>query len=329
MSDKIYVDLLLTNSITQNNSHPRIQFYESRSVPIVNDTSNYRMSITRFSLNTQLLPVFIPSMLTSTQTIYSITMTYGNNVNQQYMKYTTQNNTTMSDPEYYYVMNYQYVVYLMNECFNDCFNGLLNKPDCEPPKLSFDVNTQLLTLSYDPQFYGYNETNKINIFCNFSMNALLNSFPTYNIGTNVSFGKNIQFDLRMGVNGKLYQEFSSVAIWNPVSSIVFTSNLIPSVPSNTPPVQEYKDGILQINSSSNTTMNIVTDFIGNELVFKNNILYSPTVFRFIDLKPGSTIRDVDLQIYWRNKNNGLYVPLYMPSGGSCSVKIMFSKLGTD
>jgi hypothetical protein len=89
MTDKIYVDLLLTNAITQNNSHPRIQFFESRSIPILNDTSNYRMSITRFALNTQLLPVFIPSMqsISSSQTIYSISMTYGNNVFQQYMKY--------------------------------------------------------------------------------------------------------------------------------------------------------------------------------------------------------------------------------------------------
>ena len=329
MTDKIYVDLLLTNSVTQNASHPRIQFFESRSQPIVQNTSDYRMSITRFSLNTQLLPIFIPTMITTTQTIYSITMTYGNSTNQQYMKYASQNKISSSEPEYLYVMNYQYVVYLINQCFSDCLNGLLNKPEgCMPPTLSLDLSTQLLTLEYDPSYFGYNESNKINIYFNFAMNSLLNSFPTYNIGTN-NLGKNIQLDFRMGSNNKLFQEFSSVSIWNPVSSIVFTSNLIPVVSSNTPPVQIYKDGILQSTNSTNTTMNILTDFIGNDLVFKNNILYSPTVFRYLDLKPGATIRDMDLQVYWKNKNDGLMIPLYMPSGGSCSIKLMFSKLGYD
>ncbi len=329
MSDKIYVDLLLTNSVTQNSSHPRIQFFESRSQPIVNNTSYYRMSITRFSLNTQLLPVFIPSMMTSNQAIYSVTMTYGNNTNQQFMRYTSQNKVLPTEPEYLYVMNYQYVIVLINQCISDCFNGLINKPEgCSPPTLSLDLTTQLMTLNYDSSYFGYNENNKINIYLNFAMNSLINSFPTFNIGSN-NLGKNIQLDFRMGKDNKLFQEFSSLDIWNPVSSIVFTSNLIPVVSSNTPPVQIYKDGILQTSNSTNTTMNILTDFIGNDLVFKNNILYSPNIFRYLDLKPGATIRDMDLQIYWKNKNDGLMVPMYMPSGGSCSVKIMFSKLGTD
>ncbi len=190
-------------------------------------------------------------------------MTYGNITNQQYMKYTPQNKVNISEQEYYYVMNNQYVIYLINQCFADCMDGLMNKPEnCIAPKLKFDVASQLITLEYDPQFYGFNEKNKINIYFNFSMNALLNSLPAFNIGTN-NLGKNIQLDFRLGDNGKLYQEFSSVDIWNPVSSIVFTSNLIPVVGSNTPPVQLYQDGILQVNSSSNTTMNIITDFIGN------------------------------------------------------------------
>ena len=325
-SDRIYCDILLSNSITQNNSHPTVQFFESRSSALLNDTTNYKMSIIRFSLNTEMLPIFIPAMQNTNQTIYSITMEYNGKVQQQYMNYVPQGRTTIGSDDFYDIYNYQYVIYLMNECFRQCFSSLnLPMNGAKQPFISFDVQTQLCNIIFDENYYGFNEQNKINVYFNFSMNAILNTFPVFVHGNNLANGRNFQLDLRMMKNNILQQELSSVGLWNPVNSIVFTSNMIPIEPSANPPIQIYKDGILQTGTSSNTSLNVLTDFVGNDLLFKPYVIYSPTVYRYIDLKPNTEIRNIDLQVFWRDKNSGKYRPLYLASGGSCSVKLLFVK----
>jgi len=65
----------------------------------------------------------------------------------------------------------------------------------------------------------------------------------------------------------LSQDYSTIAIWNPISSVIFTSNLLPIYQSKTPPVQVYTDGTLKTSSSSFNFLNILTDFVGNDLDF--------------------------------------------------------------
>jgi hypothetical protein len=72
-----YYDALVSNYNSPNKQIPLI-FNDTRSSPLIKDTTGYCMSIVRFTLDTNLLPVFIPTMQTnsSTQTVYSITMQY-------------------------------------------------------------------------------------------------------------------------------------------------------------------------------------------------------------------------------------------------------------
>lgn len=75
------------------------------------------------------------------------------------------------------------------------------------------------------------------------------------------------------------QEYSTTMLWNPISSIVFTTNILPIYSSQTPPIQIFENGVLKNNSSNFNFLNILTDFIGNDLSFVPYIQYAPTVYR--------------------------------------------------
>ena len=174
-----YVDLLLTNSIqTHSNHRVALNFSQNQSQPVLKSTNGYQLSIIRFSLNTETLPIiFIPAMQSTTTTIYSFTMESNGKQFQQFMQFEPQNLNPVDPDEHYYVYNYQYVIYLMSKCLASCLAGLSALTICTTsvPTLTFDPTSQKCTLNIDNTTYGYNESNKINIYLNSSMYALLAS----------------------------------------------------------------------------------------------------------------------------------------------------------
>ena len=99
----IYYDCLISNYNSPNASIPLI-FNDTRSSPLIKDTTGYTMSIVRFTLDTNTLPVFIPTMQSgsTTETVYSITMVYNDVKYQQYMYFIPQNTSSLSS-SYYHV----------------------------------------------------------------------------------------------------------------------------------------------------------------------------------------------------------------------------------
>jgi hypothetical protein len=327
-----YIDLLLSNSVqTQANQRVAINFKQNVSQPILNSTNGYQLSIIRFSLNTETLPVFIPTMQNKTTTIYSITMEYNGQQYQKFMEFAPQNLNPVDADEYYYIYNYQYLIYLVNKCFADCYAGLNSvvtgtQLTGQTPTMSFDSATQKCTISFDTSDFGYNETNKINIYMNNAMYALFASLPS-SIMNKDNLGMDYQLDTRLTQSdGQLSQEYSTVPLWNPVSSIIFTSNLIPICHSEAPPIEVYENGSLLNNSSSSDKRSVITDFIANDLLFVPYIQYSASVYRYLSLKPNVPIGNLDLQVLWTDKRTGKLKPVYMGVGGACNVKILLSRI---
>jgi hypothetical protein len=291
------------------------------------------MSIVRFSLSTQTLPIFQPTVLDkasdANKTIYSFTMSYNGFTYQQYLQYEPQSNTSQNDEDYYNVYNYQYLTYLINQCMQQCLEGLslltFMDPSVTAPIVAFDISTKLFNVYFDTAYYGFNESGKINTYCNYSMMSILNTMPIYITKTN-NLGNNYLFDLRqLSSYGLLYQEISTNGNINPVSSILMTSNFLPCQPSIVGSFNAIIDGTYVNTSSSNAQLSIVTDFIGNELTFNPYVQYSPYTYRWLSLRPGTEIKNVDIQCYWRSKKDSQIRPIYLSSGGSFSLKIMFSK----
>lgn len=328
VNDNIYIDLLCTNTAqTTTSQRVAVEFKQNQSKQIMKNTDGYKLSIIRFSLNTETLPIFIPSMQSRDTTNYSFTMECNGRSYQQFMQFEPQNINPIDPDEYYYVYNYEFLMYLVNNCLTSCFANLSQQtllPTSQPPRMTFDKDSQRCSISIDDTFYGYNESQKINIYMNFAMYTLFASIPACIVNKN-NLGMDYQLNNLFSQDTTvLQQDYSTVALWNPVSSVIFTSNLLPIYASETPPIQVYMNGNLVNSSSSSNYLNILTDFIANDMNFVPYIQYSPAIYRFISMKHGVEVQNIDLQVLWVNKNTGIMKPLYLSVGGSCSVKLLLT-----
>jgi hypothetical protein len=187
-------------------------------------------------------------------TVYSITMEYNNVAYQQYMLFSPQNLNPVSGDEYFYIYNYKYLIYLVNQTIINCLNNLnalITLPDgINPPVMNFDITTQICSITLNDTQFGYNETGKINIYFNYPMYALFASIPAFCVNTNAN-GMDYQLNNLISQDTALLsQEYTTVPLWNPVSSVIFRSNLLPTNSSQTPPLQAYVNGKNTSNSSS-------------------------------------------------------------------------------
>ena len=122
----------------------------------------------------------------------------------------------------------------------------------------------------------------------------------------------------------VYSEYSTTQLWSPISSIVFVSSNIPVTATNTSNPILSRNGTIVDNSGLPNTRKIVTDLVASDS-FKPNLVYTPSAeYRYLDMVGGSPMKDIDIQVYYQDKQ-GLLYPLKLSSGSSASVKILFTR----
>ena len=120
------------------------------------------------------------------------------------------------------------------------------------------------------------------------------------------------------------QEYSTISEWSPVSSLVFCSATLPVAATQLSNPCLYLDNqLIQLSRPTNNFANIITDLVTDEQSYCSLLLYYPTAeYRMLTLNSTQPINQVDIQVFWKNKIVKL-IPFYLPSGGSCSLKLMF------
>jgi hypothetical protein len=125
---------------------------------------------------------------------------------------------------------------------------------------------------------------------------------------------------------------STDSLWSPISSIVFTSTLLPIRAEQTGPPVILGTG--NNNPSQATAQSafqpIITDIAlntasGGAQDYRSFIYYAPTAeYRLTDFGPSKQdIRNIDIQVYWKCRlDNNLY-PITMFNLSSVSIKCMF------
>lgn len=282
----IYYNVLIPNTIRNNPSTNAIdcKYTETRTPPLLFNPEDWYISIIRFLVPAQLIPIFIfdaPSALDPISP-YSVTLSFGGNDYQQFLQYVpldnTQvipNNTTNTSEFFYYVYNYNDMITYINTAFREAFARLKNDfpavEATEPPFILYDTNTQLFSL-YAQQTYGSTSTPAIEIY----MNSNLERF----------FGDGFEFEFNGNntVNGKdnllLIRNFgtNSVQVFPPD---IFFPNAPPPTWLNTIPynindtVYYQGDEYIAITNAPLWT-STTTYVIGNEVTYKNNIYISLT-----------------------------------------------------
>jgi hypothetical protein len=355
--DNVFYDILISNALSTNTEPPIVTFIDTRSIPLINNTSDFQLSIIRFYLDTQTLPVFCatiqPNQTDINLSVYSITLSYtspSTNITytfQKYLEFIPQDLSAVlpkppnqngpyyfqdNSTGYYYVYDYQYLITLVNNTFQQAIvglNNLLTQANVTlitdiAPNMTFNVSSLVGTINYDSDNYGTNETGKINMYINQSMYELFSSFSTIINGYTVSQGKN--FQLQLFSSGNTTQEYSTVGSWNPVVSIVFSSGSLPIISNQISLPHIYYNGKIINNSSTANIFNVITDLVATDNNYKPYILYTPSgEYRFLSLHPNQAIRHIDISIFWQN-SFGEYIPVRLSTNGTCSMKLLFSKI---
>ena len=268
---------------------------------------------------------------------------------------------------YYYVHNYIDFIKMINVCFGQLMaSGAIGAAlegsglNRFPPFMEIDPSTFRCSLTADKQFFvnRYNGSDfeggrAINIYFNKSLHALFPSFPyTFNSATG-DLNYKLLFEDLFAVNSipantntlatlgsvqtpyltvpgiQIFEEMSSVTLWNPVASIVFTTSLLPIVPTQTAKPRIFND------ESSTTTISgepniasILSDFevaITPTNQYRPDITYIPPgEFRMIDMYSAYNLNKVDVSVYWKDVYGNLN-PVFLGPGCSGHVKLMFRR----
>lgn len=378
--DKVYYDITISNLQNTATAPPVLYFNETRNSPFILDPESYYLSIVRFTLDTNTLPIIQPEIQPAPNsnvnlTTYSITMDWNNPVapfqsftQQTFITFIPQNKQAIvpappsqtlsglqnNETGYYDVYNYQYWIQLVNNTFTQCYNDLnaqvvaagLALPSPYAPVMSWDTQGNIAILNADNA--GYNDTtaNYISIYFNPSLFNLFSSFPFIVESTDVvAGGKNARI-IMSGFGGanvvqfppvaptytalQIVQEYSTIVLWTPITSIVFTSNTLPIVANQvSAPLLFFNGKRFQSGGNNSNIAQIITDFVANDGNYKPNIVYIPSAqYRLVNLVGNSPLYNIDVEVFYKNRV-GEFIPIRLGSGGTATIKILFTRKGTE
>ena len=233
--DILYVNINCTNLDNIDQTPKPLTYTETRSSPILYYPSNFYMSIVKFSIDTQTLPVYImpiqPNQSDPNLSTLQVGFVYNGDVSNhlystsQYLQFIpqikngpvpnapNQNNPPVQDnsQEYYNIFTYEYLVGLINTAIASAYA---------------DINTQITSIALGDTLLS--TTPPIMIWNNSSLTATIN----YD-GSGIS-GQTITDQPNLQMNNALYSIFSSfnatisgyynnvlnaTLIWNAVGSL--------------------------------------------------------------------------------------------------------------
>lgn len=131
------------------------------------------------------------------------------------------------------------------------------------------------------------------------------------------------------------QDYSSTgSLWSPVSSLVFTSALLPLKKEYTAaPIALDNTNATKTTNSPSAFEPIITDIVIDQAVekaqgWRDFFLYEPTAEYKLTSMTAShdEIRNIDIQVFWKYRLTGELIPLSMFNTSDVSVKIMFRKI---
>ena len=105
---------------------------------------------------------------------------------------------------------------------------------------------------------------------------------------------------------QMYQEISTVSLWNPVASIVCCSSMLPIYPTQTskPKIISNESNVLSSNGDNSNLTNILSDFeiaIQDTNSYRPFILYSPqSEYRLMDMYSSSNLNSINISVFWKD-----------------------------
>ena len=353
--DHEYIDFNVVNS---TNTSTELNFTDNKVSSIITNAGDYYVAVSRFTLDCQNVPVFIPiiqkGQTDPNLTIYSFTLQYKTFLYRKYVEWIPQyKNLIVQQPlirqdlsnNYYFTNSFSHVIECFNDTLSQCFaelqnltNELENKT---APYITFDPSTKEMIISTTEDYDVKTAENPIYIWCNSALQMLLNGFRWDNYGENqlngLDYRLNIYNDNNFNkivdaddnVTIQAYEETASVVCFNPVSSISFKCQMLPMNGSIVPDPLEYGSNNKMQYTTTNLTTPQITDF--TVALDNNTISYYPRVdlpatniYRLIDLVGHGYITHLNISCVWKDHYNNEY-PLKLKPYASSNMKLVFRK----
>jgi len=270
----------------------------------------------------------------------------------------TSNKVQVNDTGYYNCYSYTYFLARIGLAYEAAFatlDGIITGlggalPTIHPPYLNWDTTSASAQMIADVDGYDLNPAlgaDPIKIFMNAPLFTFFNSFPSLYLGYSTALqGRNFQITpfnvgstnltLITPVGGgpqwngiTVYQEYSTIANWTPVTAVVFTSNTLPIQPEQVSTPLVFNDQQqLALGGNNADIANIITDLVSDSGEYRPNLVYTPSAqYRYITLYGNRPLFNLDLSIFYRLKTGAL-VPFRIASGQAVTIKIAFIKKGT-
>lgn len=367
-NDRIYYNISIPGkffNIPSSNTFNIIPaiYQEQLNQSIIENPRDFYMSIVRFTIPTQSIPIFIfvpqpfPNM-NQNLGIYSVTLEYNGVFSPQtfftYFSTTpnidspmkpTATNIFWSRTPYYYVYNYNTFLKMMNNALAIAFAALPGAPPTVAPFLTYDPASQLLAVVAPKAFYDLALPIPVKIYFNSPLQRFFGGIPYIFYSINDPLGRDSQFliqDLKNNTyllpNATLlpppepitylimYQNYNTLSDWNSFKTLQIVTNLIPIKNEYTPSSQN-----LQNTSGIVNLLGIVTDFepiLQNGAESRTSIQFQLTgPYRLINLTDLNPLTKMDISVFWTDELLNRYL-LYVPEGELLTMKIVFIKKST-
>jgi len=342
-SDNIYYTTSIINRLVFNPPDPvrsipkRAELQFTRNTTILNNPSNYRCCITRLSIPSSAIPLFL---FPKDEAHYTVTLSFDPGLTPADIIQETVNinyiQSNIGDPyeQYQPVYYVQEMLNFINLAYLTAYNNIVAAVTLagytyEPitaPKILFDQETKLLKLISSDFYENFT---KYGIFTNKPLfDDFLSGFYSKEVlfGTNnfngiqfiiQDFGNNTQ-EIPLG-SGDFFiimtEEFSSIPLFNKTDRIIVSSNMIPVSPQF-------------IATQQDIQLNVLLDYIVPDInIDKRRLEYEPSIYKWYDLRQSQPLNKFDLK-YYVLYEDGNIVELWINGNQRIDQTLLFTPKGT-
>lgn len=358
-NDRIYYNVIIPyNPI---NGVSNAIYLEELNQAIVQNPSEYYLSIIRFTIPTQYIPILIPDIQPYPNTdvnltTYSVTLTYSTFTSGQiFIEFVSANpyiipmpisinNKNADRSGYYYIFSYNSFLLMINTALSNAFTALSTASGgtlpagSAVPYFQFDPINSRISLVATIAGFDNSLMTPINIYVNTALFTFLDGINNIDYGPNALNGKNnhllvVNYGNNSynppGVSGTLLyyiitQEYQALPDWNSFKSLILASNSLPIKPEYLPRRTNFNQGVIN-------TRGILKDFeplidLGPEArTVVQYQLNSP--YQLINLNSNTPLTKIDISIYWLDEYGNQYL-VQIPPNEVATIKMVFIKKST-
>ena len=335
-SDNVYVDIIVRNISDERRINA--EYSETRVEAIVDNPSDYYLSLVRWSLPAYNLPLNIMPIQSgsSTDSEYSVTLEFNGDIqpiNIQYISRNAVTPTTDQSSIYFWMFTYQHMVDLINTALDSAFSALAAPPiGSTAPYLIFNPESNLFSLIAQTTFYDLTLATPIKIWFNSKLYELFNGLPSnfpneilqldgrdaqilVNDYHNNLYNEPISAPVFPPLFYEIKQNFKSISTWTAVKQIIFETQLIPIN-------SEYT------SVSNNSFKKILTDFEpikSSDQDVRTLLQYFPQgQYRLVDLVGTNPQYNIDLIASWLDIYGNVH-KVSIPYLHQMTAKLLFVK----